>query len=228
MSVSKFIGHQNIINTGLFFIGCGLAVAYGMGLWPITDWPEAMFFKGICIFMLFMMALTRGTDKGFDGGTKFLLMLALLSGTAGDALLEAPWEDAFLMGLGAFLVGHVFYIMLVLNNKDAKAPPANKLLVGLVWIAVIANFIIMFMQQAEITLPIIAYSLILATMASTAILSRFNLFYVGIGAILFMVSDMILGLAMFIDIPSWMGNVVWATYFPAQALLTLGICRGAK
>jgi len=72
-------------------------------------------------------------------------------------------------------------------------------------------------------MPVITYSVVLAAMATTALFSKFPVKLVGFGALLFVVSDAVLGARMFSAMPDFTSYIVWATYYLAQLLMVLGI-----
>ena len=149
-----------------------------------------------------------------------LLMVGLAFALLGDVLLEVPGTIAFLAGMGAFLVMQVCYIrgFLVLGAGDRlRARPA---VVGgwvLLWVAL---NLVLGPLLGELRWPITVYSLALVAMAACAVATGDRL--VGIGGVLFLVSDLLIGLrAADVSIPA-SGVLVMATYAAAQVLITVG------
>jgi uncharacterized membrane protein YhhN len=77
-----------------------------------------------------------------------------------------------------------------------------------------------------LAVPVLVYIAALTTMAATAIGSEARYPPVAWGALLFVVSDSLIGISRFRE-PVPMGDcLVWGTYYVAQCCLTLGFLRG--
>ena len=134
-------------------------------------------------------------------------------------------ESFFRAGLGAFLIGHVFYIVAfaLLGRVTGWA-------VLLAAVLFAALFLLQFPARMGQKVPVYAYAAVISVMTAFAVLSfgagaRGAL--VGLGGILFLVSDAILALIFFSPIrekslPTW--NLI--TYYAAQILLALSIAVG--
>ncbi|MFN3510941.1 MAG: lysoplasmalogenase family protein, partial [Tsuneonella troitsensis] len=72
----------------------------------------------------------------------------------------------------------------------------------------------------------VIYAAALAAMAATAWLSRFSRYHVGIGALLFVASDLLifarLGNALDYRIAEWL---IWPLYYAGQFLIVTGVVR---
>lgn len=152
------------------------------------------------------------------------LLLALALGLAGDTLLMRGSDRAFTLGMVAFLVGHVAYLM-ALVTMPHRGPlwagvAAVSVLVGLVltlWLVPLAR------REPLVGGPPTAYALVIGVMAGAAWATGQPL--VAVGASLFCVSDAILGLNHYVRALRGSGVVVIVTYHLAQALLVAGILR---
>ena len=121
------------------------------------------------------------------------------------ALMFLPYfEDIFILGLGCFLVAHVFYILLFAKSiSNTKRPTIFILLPILYGIA-----LIYFLYQQnnddfnKLQIPVIVYALVILVMLMTA-LNRFqgvsdkSFKWVAIGALLFVFSDTTIALNKF-------------------------------
>lgn len=127
----------------------------------------------------------------------------------------------FLVLLGAFLLAHVCYVVALwptrgqsLLGRRAAVPYALLGAAGVVVLAPAAGL--------ALAAPVTAYAAFLTLMAVLAAAAG----RVGVvGGLLFMVSDLVLGLGIFaVDLPDALQTlVVIGTYVPAQVLLLLGI-----
>jgi hypothetical protein len=137
-------------------------------------------------------------------------------------------------GIGAFGLGHVAYIaaFLLLGDRlglDASAPRWGTLvafwLLGLIcWYWVIyrpSN------ERGALPLASLPYALLLSTTAGIAAglaLQDGRLFPVALGALLFLISDLILAARLFNKLYfHWIDDWVWLTYGPAQMLIVFGV-----
>jgi uncharacterized membrane protein YhhN len=196
-----------------------VAVIYG-GNWYPSDgiWPVLV--KGSAVGLLAVFVLL--SMQNFN---HLLLFLALSASVAGDVLLAIPGENSFTRGLMAFLGAHVIFIMLYLKNRmlSEDITSLRVRLAALMWaLAALAGYFL-YPYLGNMMMPVFTYSIILAAMATTAIFSKFPIKLVGVGALLFVVSDTILGAQQFMTVPDYAGYIIWATYYLAQLLMMLGI-----
>ena len=163
-----------------------------------------------------------------------LLFAALAMSAIGDAFLSREGDRAFLGGLAGFLAAHLVYIGLfattgggsdIITAETWRAAIAVVMLVcaiamiGLLWRRV----------TPALRLPIVVYVAGIAVMGLAALTT--NSVFVIAGALLFMVSDCLLAAERFLmsaisPYRSSMRVAVWALYYVAQALITLGFILG--
>lgn len=178
--------------------------------WIGLEGPGMIVWKGLGVGLLALWAAmgARTTD-----GRLIAAVLAL--GALGDVLLEAV---GLTVGALAFLAGHGVAVILYLRN--AKGSP---------WlgvpVAVLVAWIAWLLPADRAAAPGIAlYALGLGAMAGTAYFSRFPRAIVGAGALLFVVSDLLifarLGPMHDSVLP---GLLIWPTYFAGQALIAWGV-----
>ena len=79
------------------------------------------------------------------------------------------------------------------------------------------------------SLGVALYAVALGAMAAAAQVSRFPRGWVGLGALMFMASDLLLlardGL---LGGAPWIGTAAWSLYFAGQALVCLGVVRSLR
>ena len=151
-----------------------------------------------------------------------LLCIGLALSMLGDICLMLP-SDAFVAGLSAFLAAHVLYIaaMLVLG-VGVGGIAFGVLVMGVVGI-VVAQRIVRGARAADpmLTGPVTAYVLVLSVMVVVACGTGRP--FAIIGALLFAVSDSVLGWTRFVgDFPR-SRTVVMVTYHLAQFGLVLAL-----
>ena len=161
-------------------------------------------------------------------GFALLLAVGITLGFLGDLLLaEAlPLRQGFLVGIAAFALGHVAYIGAILSQTPRVqwGIEAVALLVGLVgWYPLVYRG----REKALLRWAALPYALLLATTAGLAArlaLQRPLFLPLAIGAALFLVSDLLVAGERFgsLRFPH-LGDLVWLTYGPAQALIVYAV-----
>lgn len=150
---------------------------------------------------------------------------ALTLSALGDFLLARPGERAFLAGVGAFGAAHLVYVGVFVSMTDVAAvgPLRIALAFGLVVLALGLGRILL--RGAGGMRGAIAGYIGLLTFMGLAALAVPG-WQVPLGAMLFVLSDSLLGLERF-GPPSarhpGQGVAVWATYYAAQVTLTLAL-----
>ena len=194
--------------------------------------PVKLLLKTLASLAFVCLGLLGAARAG--GAYAWLTWIGLILGAAGDVLLQfmdcrpKDREPFFRAGLGAFLIGHVFYIVAfaLLGRVTGWA-------VLLAAVLFAALFLLQFPARMDLKnqkVPVYAYTAVISVMTAFAVLSfgtgaRGAL--VGLGGILFLVSDAILALIFFSplrekSLPTW--NLI--TYYAAQILLALSIAVG--
>jgi uncharacterized membrane protein YhhN len=160
--------------------------------------------------------------RNMDG---WLLAAVMACGAAGDVLLEAA---GLMTGAVAFAIGHVIAIWLYLRNRRPRLSPSQRALALLIVPATVA---IAWLLPADRSLaPGIAfYALLLSAMAAMAWTSRFPRYRTGIGAMLFVASDLLIfaRLGPVADTVT-VGVAVWLLYFIGQWLIAVGVREGIE
>ena len=163
---------------------------------------------------------------------KWWFVGALVLCLAGDVLLMLP-RDLFVAGLGAFLGGHVLYIVGFLQPPSPPGvPPFAFSATGLAVAALVAvavgsvPAVLIFRSllrtgQRALVPPVAVYLVVILTMAVIA--ANVGVPAALAGAVLFVASDTILALHRFVR-PIPRGDVaVHVTYHLAQLLLVLSL-----
>lgn len=190
--------------------GVSYVIAWGLHLPPAAD----LAWKGTGVGFLTLYAALKA--RSFDG---WLLTAVMLFGMLGDVLLGVN----FIVGALAFLIGHLVAIGLYLRNRR---PTLSRSQAALAMVLVPATVAIAFLLPADRAgAPGIAvYALGLSAMAATAWISRFPRFWVGLGAVMFLVSDLLI-FARQGPLPDTfaVGLAVWGLYFAGQLMICLGV-----
>lgn len=171
--------------------------------------------SGVGLLAIYAALLAKDTDG-------WLLALVMLLGMLGDVLLNAA---GLTTGALAFLAGHL--VAIVLYRRNARGPLTPRTLVAVaLFVAVVTAFAAWLPGDPAQAPGIGLYSAGLTLMAACAWLSRFPRGLVAVGALMFVVSDLLL----FARIgplagQAWASLGVWGLYFAGQLMICLGVTR---
>lgn len=165
---------------------------------------------------------------GWLGGAPVAIVLGLALGAAGDFCLSradetALGERAFLAGMAAFGGGHLAYVWAFARAFE-----------GVGWVVALALLALVLSTEfwlaprtGKLRWPVRAYVLIISAMAFAALGLPAAWWASRLGALLFVASDLMLALEMFV-LPDGHGarpplqRALWAAYFGGQALILWG------
>ncbi len=190
---------------GYYLVGMGMAP----GLLPTL-------LKGAAVALLAVLALMQG--RGFNGQ---LLAAVMTLGSAGDMAIEYSQTA----GAGFFLAGHLVAVWLYLRNRREVTSASQKALAVALLVAI--PLIAFAMPSNRAMGPQTAlYALALAAMAAAAWTSRYSRYNVGIGAMLFVASDLLIFARMGPLAQSRLPDMlIWPLYYFGQYLICLGVLR---
>jgi uncharacterized membrane protein YhhN len=171
--------------------------------------------------LVLLIAAALALDPTF-GDVRTWFVVALVLSLLGDIFLMLP-SDAFVAGLGSFLLGHVAYVVGFTRHGDGRwwwAVP-----VALVGVVLGARLVrgIRASGHGELVVPVVAYVLTILVMVTSALASGNALG--ALGALLFMVSDTLIGEDRFVRHRAWQPLTIIVTYHVAQALLVVSLTR---
>lgn len=165
-----------------------------------------------------------------------LVLCAILFSLAGDtALMFEPANSSFfIIGLAAFLISHIFYI---LSYRQYQHEAVSDELQGIqkmrfafpVVLAGSGLVVVLYPVLGDLRFPVIIYALVIVIMVLNALfrygrtlLKSFRMVFAG--AIAFMISDSILAVNKFLDPINSAGLLIMVTYITAQFLIIEGLC----
>lgn len=202
----------------LFGAAVVAGASYCLEAWRLVEpgaWGPVWKTSGVALLAIWAATRARSADG-------WLLTGALALGALGDLLLET---HGLVVGGAAFAAGHVVACVLYLRNRRAALTPSQTAFGWLLAPATI-GIAALFAAPAGGAVQAGAYSALLGVMAALAWTSRFPRYRVGLGAVLFVVSDLLI----FSRFGPLAGSVVpvlfvWPTYFAAQALIAWGVSQ---
>jgi uncharacterized membrane protein YhhN len=162
-----------------------------------------------------------------------LLFTALCFSLIGDILLifEPKHPLFFMLGLGAFLLAHLSYIILFAHHKKNKAIPWQA-----IWILVAVTYFFLLMlhlfpKLGALKIPVLIYGLVIVCMLMIALhffdARAGRLKFCAIGAVLFCSSDTLLALNKFSQPFFSAGMWIMLTYSLAQFCIVWGLIKDA-
>lgn len=188
------------------------------------------FFKPLLVSTLLGMFISE--TAGVASPFKKWITGALVCAVAGDTLLMFANnnERYFILGLVAFLIAHVFYILCFHFIKVKASIP------GKWYAAIIVGVYYFFMMSfllphlGALKIPVLVYGIVISFMLLLAMLlydlpDQVTARTILTGAIFFVVSDSVLAINKFYHPAAWGGWAIMSTYVLAQWLLTRGMIR---
>lgn len=165
------------------------------------------------------------------GNYTFLIALGMSFGFLGDLFMAGilGGEKSVVGGMGAFGIGHLFYIAAILGEGGVST--AVRLTAWAIWlfIGTAGWYFVVYRGQTVTLLHKLAlpYALLLASTAGVATgfaWAHPQFFTLALGATLFLISDLIIAADLFngVQFPQ-IGDWIWLTYGPAQAFIVYAI-----
>lgn len=194
----------------------------GVALQHLSQLPPMLVtgWKFACILGLALLVVLRtsGDIRWMLGGSLLLIAIA-------DLLLATR---GLMSGGSFFVLAHLLAIALYCRYRDRNASGAVKLIA--LAVPVLAVLAVAIAVAAKGLHPVhLFYPAISGSMAACAIGSRFPRWNSGLGASLFVLSDVIFFWDFgFYDGSGALGWLVWLCFFTGVALIALGAIRGPR
>lgn len=188
------------------------------------------FLKPFLIPFLFLAVYLCGNFP-----SKKFLLLALTFSWMGDVVLLFTYkaEIYFIIGLIAFLISHIAYI--VLFSKQLRINSSRNKAVFWIGITAIIVYLILMLSillptLGDLKIPVFVYAIILSTMLLFAFKGYLKWSkpagtYILLGAVIFVSSDSILAFNKFYEPIRFSSFLIMATYLLAQYLIIVGILK---
>ncbi|MGE8204822.1 lysoplasmalogenase [Heyndrickxia sp. NPDC080065] len=151
--------------------------------------------------------------------THWIMLTGLFFCMLGDGLLH--W---FVIGLSAFLIGHLFYLAGFLSRWSFSKIRFVMILPIGIYASIMGKELISALSRDgsdSLIVPVLAYVTVISLMAWSAIMTGNK--WAIIGSLLFVISDSILSWNMFISNISFSGPLIMTTYYTAQFLIAHSI-----
>ncbi len=165
--------------------------------------------------------LTPAADSTYTGW----LLVGLSLSMAGDIALMFPQPRAFVVGLAAFLLAHVVYGFLF--GAYAGLTAADLFTGGILLVIGVIVYRYLSPGLGRLKIPVATYMIVICLMLQRALAAFFGgrlttsqAWLIGLGAFLFWVSDLILGINRFRR-PFEYHRISLAFYYAGQLLIAL-------
>jgi uncharacterized membrane protein YhhN len=186
----------------------------------LTAVTKALLMPALAVGLLWSLARARGSVAA---PVVVLALVALAFSLLGDIFVGLP-DPGFLVGLGAFFVAHLAYLVLFRRFLRSRRISPLAAVYAVWWVALL---LLLLPHLGVLAVPVAIYGLVLGGAATVATAVNRA---VSIGALLFLVSDSLLALKLFLP-----GFVLWeidfvimVVYCTAQGLLIAGVVRAAS
>lgn len=184
------------------------------GVVAVADWTKTWLM--LALLVAFLLSAPRGNWLPIALGT-----VALLGSSLGDN--SDLGGEEFLRGLGAFAVAHLSYIVLFAWGMGLRPRNARKW--ALFYLPLVVLVLSIVLPHAGVMAPAVAtYALLILTMA---ILGSSGNRATALGSALFVISDSVLSLDLFVpDFHFWQIDlVIMGTYTIGQGLIVYGVAQ---
>ena len=236
----------------ILFIVAAVAEIPLVALFLKYYWPDrsikSFTTKCICSLVFVLCGVFAAKETGNNTLYANYMIWGLVLGMAGDLLLHAITTKMlpYILGVVAFLIGHIFYILGIqraiytTGYSDGAFVWYEFLIIGVLLVVALIYALKTntFKRKGAMAYGLLVYGAVLATMLAKAI--RFvigeiaygtndNMLMasvtVGLGAVLFVLSDLSLGVILSDDKPCKRGMRIFniTTYYAAQVLLAASI-----
>ena len=209
---------------GAAFLLVALALAAAFFDWVAVNQGEKVLeyvFKPLTLVLLIGCALALDP---VDDTVRTWFVIALALSLLGDVFLMLPKEELFVFGLGAFLLGHVAYIV----GMHVDGVDGLRFLGGIVLVMAVLGVIgtailrgVRAGSEPELAGPVVAYMFVISAMVASAIGVGRVAGVVGAG--LFYVSDALIAWNRFRSETRHGRLTIMVTYHLAQVGLVLSL-----
>lgn len=181
------------------------------------------------LLIALLVFFTKQSQK-LHKSVRILTSIALVCSLFGDVFLMFDDQNQlfFILGLVAFLIAHIFYVLVFLKHRNTNKSPYLFITALILY----ANTLFYFIKSnlGDLLIPVVVYMLVILSMATTAFMrhqkvNSLSFSLVLLGAFFFLISDSLLSLNLFYK-PLPIANIsIMTTYALAQYLIVIGILK---
>lgn len=160
----------------------------------------------------------------------YLIISALLCGFVGDIfLMLSKKEFNVLMGIGAFLLGHLFYISIFLHTSSMLRDVPYLFFLSIIPYIILELYLFkkLFPSMKTMKLASFIYMSVIFLMSFTSLTRVWSISFIPflfpfIGSLFFIFSDTVLAFDLFIHHNKHNNVIVMSTYIIAQLFIVVG------
>lgn len=181
------------------------------------------------LIMLWLLGWAMVTPDRRKVARKSIFLIGLIMACLGDVFLM--FSGYFLAGLASFCIMQITYIIVFWPEIEFKRP----FLGGKVGGMLIVLVTLMYLILPSVTDPVLktavaVYAFVITTMTLGAFLrkrgvSQNSYRWVGVGAVLFLISDTLIAYGKFVAPIAYAGIWIMATYMAAQYMIVRGMLK---
>lgn len=156
---------------------------------------------------------------------------ALVFSWVGDTVLMLQDVDGmyFIIGLVAFLLAHVAYIVSFTRLKSTASATGKRIIIVLFVVYSSILVFVLWSGLGDMKLPVILYATILTAMGSLGVIKNTSSYpLITFGVLFFVASDSILAINKFLFEVPYNGVLIMSTYILAQWLIVKGVSMRLK
>jgi uncharacterized membrane protein YhhN len=217
---------NNLLLSGYIVVAIIHLIGIATGQLMLSDCTKVLLLP-----LLIGHALTRiaKNTSGF-----WVLLFALLFCWFGDILLIFTEKNElfFLLGLAAFLLGHIGYIIAFRkfskNKVEGKEMPFVFYLAPLLF--AIGLLVLLFPKLGDMMVPVVAYATVISIMCMASLgrwhkTNNGSFVFVLAGAVCFIISDALIAINKFYAPFELASLLIMITYIKAQYLILVGLIK---
>jgi alkenylglycerophosphocholine hydrolase len=189
-----------------------------IGLLPLEPYPGNFVIKAIPALSLAVLAFIA-----VSGARGKLLFTSLVFCAAADIALELDGGKYFVVGLGLFLIAHIFFI--ITFSRDFKFQKSRVPVIVLLAVYSMMMALVMTPSLKEMAIPVYIYMTALTLVGIFAALRAARNDFTLYGAISFIVSDSIIAIDKFMMPVPAANYIIMITYDLALFLIVFGFLR---
>jgi uncharacterized membrane protein YhhN len=200
--------------------------AAALGYFALAEAPPSLLRTAVktAVFALFALFVATLVASGeYNPYALAVVAVALALSALGDFLLALEDQQRyFVLGLASFLAAHLAYLVVFVQHVS---PPEGWSLAAAIAVVAAALAFVVRLAPAlgRMKAPVFAYFIVIMAMVVAALSVREAPWVVGVGAVLFALSDSLIAVRKFWRPFPGIVALIWATYCAAQYLIVFGL-----
>ncbi|HEX7846414.1 MAG TPA: lysoplasmalogenase [Chitinophagaceae bacterium] len=181
------------------------------------------------LLMILLLTGFISASKGLHSALKKWVIIALIFSWVGDVLLMFQEKEPlfFLLGLSAFLLAHIFYILFFHGIKKEESISSRWWLLVPVVVYYTVLIGVLYPHLADMKVPVPVYGIVISFMLLLALHTLFIKNktagqWMAAGAMFFIISDSVLAINKFYQSFEAANIIIMLTYGLAQLFIVLG------